>query len=42
MTQLGLYAVGYMYLPVLAFYLPNWRSLTYATAIVGFLTMPAL
>jgi len=42
MTQLGVYAVGYMYLPALAYVFPDWRWLTCSTAVVGFATLPAL
>lgn len=42
MTQMGLYAVGYMVLPLFAYHIPNWRYLTFVTGFVGFLSFPLL
>jgi len=39
MAQLGMYAAGYMYLPGLAYLIPNWRHLTFVTGCIGIFSL---
>jgi len=39
MAQLGMYAAGYMYLPGLAYLMPNWRYLTFVTGCIGIFSL---
>jgi len=39
MAQLGMYAAGYMYLPGLAYIIPNWRHLIFVTGCIGIFSL---